>query len=129
MATRFDAIRTDEFRGLQIWLILIGKAANRQTMTYGQLAEVLGFKGAGTMAHMLGHVMFYCQLNNLPPLTVLVVNQETGLPGEGLIGAELNADRERVFRFKWYDLMPPTPNEFAEAYRQGMAIHAIPRNP
>ena len=121
MPSRFDDSPTQEHRGLQIWLILVGKAANRQTVTYGQLAEIMGFKGAGILAPMLGHVMFYCQQNELPPLTVLVVNQDTGLPGEGLIGAELNADREKVFRFRWYDLRPPAPEELASAYRRGMA--------
>jgi putative restriction endonuclease len=121
MIRRFDDYPTQENRALQIWQILVGKAANRQTLTYGQLADNLGFKGAGTLAHMLGHIMYFCQQNQLPPLTVLVVNQDTGLPGEGLTGAELNADREKVFRFRWYDLMPPTPEELADAYRRGSA--------
>ena len=33
-------------RALQIWQILIAKAENRQTMTYGALAHALGFRGA-----------------------------------------------------------------------------------
>ena len=60
--------------------------------------------------------MFYCQQNEIPPLTILVVNQNTGLPGEGLTGADLNADREAVFNFDWYSIVPPTPEEFKEAY-------------
>ena len=64
----FNDNQTNATHALQIWLILIGKASNRQTITYGSLAEMLGFEGAGTLARMLGHVMFYCQQNELPPL-------------------------------------------------------------
>lgn len=85
-------------------------------MTYGHLARLLGFERAGTLAHILGHIMHYCIQNDLPPLTVLVVNQETGLPGEGLTGADLNADREIAFNFNWFGLVPPSPRELADAY-------------
>ena len=76
MVTYFKDQPSNASRALQIWQILIGKAHNRQTLTYGMLAQLLGFKRAGTLAHPLGHIMHYCQLNNLPPLTVLVVNQD-----------------------------------------------------
>lgn len=59
----------------------------------------------------------YCQQNQLPPLTVIVVNQKTGLPGEGLTDVELNADREAVFNYDWFNLYPPSPEELAAAYK------------
>ena len=34
-------------RALQIWLVLIGKAHNRQTTTYGALARTLGYTSPG----------------------------------------------------------------------------------
>jgi hypothetical protein len=71
------------------------------------------------LAHPLGHLMHYCRQHQLPPLTVLVVNQTTGLPGEGLTDADLNADREGVFNFDWYALVPPMPEELAVVYKQG----------
>jgi hypothetical protein len=42
MARRFDDVRTQPARALQIWQILIAKAHSRQTMTYGQLAGLMG---------------------------------------------------------------------------------------
>ena len=107
---------TNATRALQIWQILIAKANNRQTLTYGVLAQMLGFRGAGILARMLGHIMHYCQQNGFPPLTVLVVNKDTGLPGKGLIEANLNADRETVFQFDWFGIFPPTPEELSDAY-------------
>jgi hypothetical protein len=118
MVTKFDAHPHWPYRALQIWLILIGKAENRQTMTYGVLAEMLGFEGAGVMSNPLDHILCYCAVNQLPPLTCLVVNQETGLPGEGLKLDDLHGDRERVYRYNWYSVIPPTPKEFEAALKE-----------
>lgn len=120
MTRRFSQNPTRPERAVQIWLILIGAAYNRQILTYRILAEMLNYKGAGVFARTLGHIMFYCREEGLPPLTVIVVNQETGLPGEGLTETDLNADRERVFNFDWYDIVPPTPEQLAAAYARGI---------
>jgi hypothetical protein len=88
-------------------------------MTYGELAQLLGFKGAGTLANMLGHVFYYCKQNTLPPLTALVVNQDTGLPGEGLTGVDLNRAREEVYAYPWYRIWPPTVDELRMAFQTG----------
>lgn len=115
----FDDHATHATRALQIWQILIACAHQRQTLTYGNLAKILGFQGAGTLAPILGHLMYFCHQHNLPPLTVIVVNQETGLPGNGLVGANLNADREKVFDYNWFGLYPPTPEELRQANQLG----------
>lgn len=127
MVRRFGDQATLAARGLQIWLVQIGKAHNRQTMTYGDLARLLGFKGAGTLANMLGHVFYYCRQHELPPLTCLVVNHETGLPGEGLTGVDLNRAGEQVYAFDWFAIYPPSPLELEEAYRRGK--QGATRNP
>jgi putative restriction endonuclease len=94
----FDNNPSWESRALQIWQILIGKAHNRQTITYGMLASLLGYGGAGVMASPLDRIMCFCIQNQLPPLTVLVVNSDTGSPGEGLLlKYNENVERERVF--------------------------------
>ncbi len=121
MVNKFSDNPTHPLRALQIWQILIGTAKNRQILTYGILADMLGYKGAGVFAQPLGHIMYYCQQNELPPLTIIVVNQDTGIPGTGLTGADLSADRESVFRFDWYGLVPPTPEDLKMAYQKGEA--------
>lgn len=98
---------TREERAMQIWQILIAAAHDRKILTYKQLAGHLGFDGAGTMAQMLDIVMLYCERNNLPPLSCLVVNQTTGLPGAGLTNvANLAREREAVFAHRWYQMYP-----------------------
>lgn len=62
-------------RAMQIWQILIAAAHDRRTMTYHQLADLLGFAGAGVFAQPLSLIMHHCDDHDLPPLTVLVVNE------------------------------------------------------
>jgi hypothetical protein len=119
MYKTFDAERTRPYRALQLWQILIAKSSNRQVATYGELEKIVGFKGAGVFAQILGHVMYYCRQNDLPPLTALVVKKSTGLPGCGLTSRkDLNADREEVFAFRWFRVVPPSPTQLSEAYRK-----------
>ena len=87
-------------RAHQVWQVLICAAHQRQTLTYGQLADRIGLTGFGI-------VMKYCDANGLPPLTCLVVNQETGLPGSGLTTlADLPRDREAVYQHAWFAMSP-----------------------
>lgn len=100
---------TSAERGMQIWVVLCGCAHNRQTITYKDLAQLIGM-GAGTLARPLGHVMRYCESNDLPALTSLVVKTGGGKPGTGLTSVQpgaMDAMRERVFRHNWYDRLPP----------------------
>jgi hypothetical protein len=131
MPRRFDDNPTLPMRGLQIWQILIAAAHARQTVRYGKLAKMLEYGGAGTLARMLGHVFFWCRDNELPFLTVLVVNQDSGVPGEGFEeltrGLDLNVERERVYDFDWYGLVPPTPEELSTDYARNQPAYVAAR--
>lgn len=106
-------------RSMQIWTLLVCAAQERKSYTYGQIAEILGMGGAGVMAQFLGPIMWHCEDKDFPPLTVLVVNQETGLPGEGLSTIEnVNEDRESVFNFDWFEIEPVQERDFKNADRQ-----------
>ena len=105
-------------RSMQIWMLLATAARERRTLTYGDIAKILGMGGAGVMAQFLGPIMWFCEDKGYPPLTVLVVNQETGLPGEGLSTIEnVNQDRELVFGFDWFKIQPPQISDFKTADR------------
>ncbi|MEQ7870448.1 hypothetical protein V6R97_07320 [Chromohalobacter salexigens] len=105
-------------RSSQIWSLLICAARERKSYTYGEVADILGFGGAGTMAQFLGPIMWFCEDNDYPPLTVLVVNADTGMPGSGLSTLEeVNVDREDVFAFDWFDLEPPQCETFRNSDR------------
>ena len=99
MLEYFDNHPHISHRAVQIWQILMGKAHNRQTLTYGMLAKLLGYGGAGMLGGHLEPVALYCRQNDLPPLTALVVEQSMGVPSVDLTGNDPNVDREDVFRY------------------------------
>ena len=80
-----------------------------------QDASSSGFRLAQDPGKFLEYILRYCEKNQLPSLTVLVVNQETGLPGSGFPPEDVHSERERVFRFDWFGLVPPTLEHFADA--------------
>lgn len=105
-------------RAMQIWMLLVCAARERKSYTYGQIAQILGMGGAGVMGQFLGPIMWLCEDREYPPLTVLVVNQSKGLPGEGLTTLEnVNTDREQVFQFDWFAIEPPQIEDFKQATR------------
>jgi len=126
MIRYFEKKSTESTRALQIWQILISKAHNRQSMTCGELADLLKYNGAGVMNRMLGHISWYCDENDLPPLTALVVNKTTGIPGEGLHTLislkKLNVDRERVYDYAWYAIFPPSPAELVTVFKRNIGV-------
>lgn len=116
---KFSQEATHPARALQAWQILIAAAMNRQTHTYKSLSTLMyGNPAQGVIARVLGHIALYCHQNDLPLLTVLVVNEKTGLPGEGIpTSGDLHSLRELVFRTDWYSIYPPTEQELEEAYK------------
>jgi hypothetical protein len=108
-------------RALQAWQILVGKAMNRQTITYEQISQLMYGKSApGVLAAVLGHVAFYCNDHGLPALTAIVVNSVSGLPGAEIPVDDLrklNEEREEVYMRDWYDVFPPSETELAAAFK------------
>ncbi len=108
-------------RALQAWQYLIAKASNRQIAQYDELRECMGYANNHPLSSILGCIMFYCEQNRLPPLTLIVVNQ-SGVPGKGFTAEQLqnyHQRREDVFSYPWYRMIPPTVAEFREAYVRG----------
>jgi alkylated DNA nucleotide flippase Atl1 len=103
-------------RALQVWQVLICAARNRQTITYGQLAQLIGMgENPVVVTPFLPRVLEYCERNNLPPLTYLVVGKWTGKPGTEF--PDLDSERERAFNYPWFSLRPVQVNDF-EAQEQ-----------
>ena len=95
-------------RAIQIYQVLIAAAHNRQVLTYTLVGQAIGVPARGLGPH-LEHILRFCQTNNLPPLTVLVVKTSQGQPGSGLTTTkDIDRDRERVFSYPWFRLKPLT---------------------
>jgi len=116
--TRFNPSSKHPDRALQAWLILIGAAKLRQTLTYEGLSLLMYRKNAaGVLDKVLGHVAFYCKENELPPLTSIVVAKRKGTPGPEIPIDLKDVDslREQVYQQDWYDVYPPTAEQLATA--------------
>ncbi|NMH67198.1 hypothetical protein [Shewanella salipaludis] len=106
-------------RASQIWAVLALAAKNRQSLTYGILSKLTGVPAAG-LGQLLEPIQSYCIFHKLPPLTILIVQQESGLPGSGFTGAqatEYAKDQMRVFNFDWLEHGNPQPEKLEEAVR------------
>lgn len=95
---------------------------SRQTVTYEGLSEMMyGKKAQGVLAKILGHVAYFCSSHELPSLPVIVVGKGRGTAGIGIPVEPtlLDVKREEVYEFDWYDIVPPSQSELADAYTAG----------
>lgn len=118
-ARRFNPSSPHPARAVQAWQILVGLAKNRQTITYGGLSKLMyGKRAQGVLAKILGHVAFFCEDEDLPPLTSIVVVKGVGVASDGIPVDQTRLDeyREQVYDFDWYDLYPPSEAQLTAAY-------------
>lgn len=91
---------------VKTYLILIGLAARRQTIRYGDLAGELGVAPPGVGVPLTDLYDGFLKRNCFPDLTGIVVNKETGETAGGrFLGYP---EREKVYDFPWLDYAPPT---------------------
>ena len=113
-------------RSQQIWMILVAFVMNsesrRNRLTYGQLANLMGYpdpRVGYTLGLPLGIVCKYCKINNLPLLNLIVVNQETLVPGtDGLVraGYSLQREQKEIFDEDWFQYRIPSTGAFRRAW-------------
>jgi hypothetical protein len=111
---RFNPSSSQAARAVQAWQILVGKAMNRQTITYEDLSCFMYNKKAqGVLSKTLGHIAFYCNDNKLPGLTSIVVGKWRGTPGCEIPvdRTRIDALREKVYKYNWYNIYPPSEEE------------------
>ena len=104
-------------RAAQIWAVLALAARNRQILTYEIVGRLIGVPARG-LGHLLEPIQSYCLVKDLPPLTILVVQEGTGIPGSGFSAASANEFSKKqldVFAFDWINHGAPTPEELAVA--------------
>jgi hypothetical protein len=105
-------------RSAQIWSVLAWAATNRQVLTYRILGKLIGVPARG-LGHLLEPVQSYCLLHGLPPLTILVVSEDTGLPSSGFTAAEdIPKTQLSVFQHDWLEADAPSPEDLAAAVAQ-----------
>ena len=109
-------------RASQIWPVLVLCAKQRQVLTYDLIGKLIGVPRHG-LGQLLEPIQSYCLLNDLPPLSSLVVGSQTGMPGEGFIAAaDLPAAQAKVFAWPWLEHSPPNAEDLESA------AHTLPSN-
>ena len=108
-----------EQRANQIWPVLALAATNRQVLTYDMVARLIGVTRVG-MGQLLEPIQSYCLVHRLPPLTVLVVSKDTGMPGQGFIAGSdgIPATQASVFAHDWLATPCPSPEQLESASRE-----------
>lgn len=98
-----------------VWSLLTLSAIKRQTLTYSLLSRLLGVD-RNDVGRLLEPIQSYCILENLPPLTSLVVGSRSGMPGEGFIAASnLPQAQAETFAHDWLSQPVPTPEDFQKS--------------
>lgn len=100
-------------RAYRAWQILTDYASHRRCITYGELADKLGIHHR-PVRYVLDLIQNHCLEERLPPLTLLAVNQVTGLPGHGFVAwdvGNIEEGKEQVFKYPW----PSVGNPFTFA--------------
>jgi hypothetical protein len=77
-------------------------------------------KAIGVLPVYLGDylepIQSFCLIHGLPPLTVLVVQEATGIPGQGFSASKnVSASQAEVFAQDWLEMHAPKPADFANA--------------
>jgi len=101
-------------RASRLWKLLVQNALSKKKITYKEVSENLNIHWRA-LRFPLGLIQEHCMIEQIPPLTILVVNSHSGLPGEGFIASEkdeLAVNEIKVFEFQWGNIL--NPFEFAE---------------
>jgi hypothetical protein len=73
------------------------------------------------LGQLLEPVQSYCIVHHLPPLTILVVQQDTGMPGSGFSGASASdfaRAKADVYNKDWLAHGNPQPEALETAVQQ-----------
>jgi hypothetical protein len=121
---------TEPQRAMQLWSVLLLAARTQQILSYSTVHQLTGMATVG-LGGVLGPVIRYCRGHKLPWLTVLVVNEETGLPGEAFMDAarkeygdklDIPAMQSRVFAYDWSRVAMPSIEDFEATVSSQRAV-------
>ena len=105
---------TQKERAVQIWPLLVWVAKSQQLITYGDIAKMTGMLAVGVGPQPLKVIKNYCERKDYPPLTAVVVNDKTGVPGHGLgLSPEASCKALRkVFKYPYIKKGAPNKEDF-----------------
>ena len=100
------------YRAAQLWSILVLSARHQKLISYKTIECLTGITRA-CLGPFLAPIQQYCIDQDLPPLTVIVVEEATGRPAYGFTAAKkILSAQNRVFVFDWFSHEVPSPEDF-----------------
>jgi hypothetical protein len=100
-----------------MWAVLAIAARNRQILTYEMVGRACGVPRAG-VGGFLEPIQDFCLQQGLPPLTVLIVSEESGMPGIGFMAAsDIPRAQAEVFNRDWLVGRAPSPEDLEAAFQ------------
>lgn len=117
---------TNAQRAMQFWSALVLAARTQQVLSYETVERMTGIPRFG-MSKPLGRILAYCQQNELPLLTSIVIEQSTGRPADQTFNTpafDLEAEHRRVFIFDWFKHGCPALNELQDAAEELETVQA-----
>lgn len=116
-------------RAFNAWTVLTDCATKGKTITYAGLGSAIGIHHR-PVRYVLGLIQDHCMAENLPPLTILVVNQK-GLPGSGFIAYNIERfeeGKQSVYSRDWGAV--ENPFQYAsDGYRYSEIVTTLATNP
>lgn len=103
--------RNWHFEAGRVWPMLVAHAAGAQTCWYEDIARVIDTNPL-SVRFVLGPIQSFCMVEQLPPLTALILQKGRNKPGTGFIAwdvDDLEEAHRRVFAFDWRAI----PNPFS----------------
>jgi hypothetical protein len=99
-----------------LWPLLALAAQMQQILSYSDVQGYTGIAQQG-LGDPLGLIHRYCERQHFPLLNLIVVNRDTGLPGEGVPGKGMTpeqvlVEQARVFVFDWSGKDKPRSQAF-----------------
>jgi len=107
--TQFD-------QAVLIWPVLALAARTQIILSYSDLEGFTGIVAAG-LGTPLGLIHRYCERRRYPRLNLIVVQRDSGLPGEGVPGKgmtplEILVEQSKIYVFDWSGRDKPRAIDF-----------------
>jgi len=107
---------TQPEQAVLLWPLLALAARNHQILSYAEVEGLTGIAARG-FGQPLGLIHVFCDRRRFPLLNLIVVQRETGLPGEGVPGRAMSPEQylieqAKVFVFDWAGKDKPRAEDF-----------------
>ena len=103
---------------VRMFPMLTALASKNAKITYGQIRDALDWGSNQGMREPLNRIKEWCAKRDLPPLHLVVVNSDTGLPGDGALLGDTETVQVKiasVYAHDWGRIPGPIESEMCSS--------------